>query len=36
MHARYHRFLVGLATALTVTVAGQPLDRLNGKVLARR
>jgi tetratricopeptide (TPR) repeat protein len=33
MHARYRRFLVGLATSLAVTVAGQPLDRLTGKVL---
>ena len=33
MHARYCRFLVALATVLTVTVAGQPLDRLTGKVL---
>ena len=33
MHARYCRVLVALATVLTVTVAGQPLDRLTGKVL---
>ena len=33
MHARYRRFLVAFATALTVTVAGQPLDRLTGRVL---
>jgi len=32
MRGRYCCVLVGLATALTVTVAGQPLDRLTGKV----
>jgi hypothetical protein len=33
MQARYRRFLVCLAVAAAVTVAGQPLDRLTGKVL---
>jgi hypothetical protein len=32
MHGRYFRLLVCFATALAVTVAAQPLDRLTGKV----